>query len=103
MSTTDTLDRSTRLPLGEAAQLGTYGSYSTLRKRVASGDLRAERIGRRIFVHRGDLEAMATPVVGHPTTDAVIEKAVDRIVATAPRLSTRQRDRLVDALGGGVA
>lgn len=103
MSQTAILDRPVRVPLTKAAQIGTYGGYSTLRKKVAEGDLPAERVGRRIFVHLDDLDAMATPVVGHPTTAASIEEAIDRIVASAPRLSAEQRDRLAGLLGGGAA
>lgn len=101
MSQTDTVAHPERLPLIEAAQQGTYGGYSTLRKKVASGDLPAERVGRRIFVRQTDLEAMPTPVVGHPTDQAIIDKAIDRIVASAPRLTADQRDRLAGILGGG--
>lgn len=103
MSQTAILDRPVRVPLTKAAQIGTYGGYSTLRKKVAEGDLPAERIGRRIFVHLDDLDAMAKPVVGHPTTTASIEKAIDRIVASAPCLSPEQHDRLAEVLGGGAA
>ncbi len=103
MSQTAILDRPVRVPLTKAAQIGTYGGYSTLRKKVAEGDLPAVRVGRRIFVHLDDLDAMAEPVVGHPTTTASIEKAIDRIVASAPCLSPEQRDRLAEVLGGGAA
>lgn len=103
MSMTAVLDRPDRVPLTKAAQIGTYGGYSTLRKKVSDGELRAERVGRRIFVRLDDLEAMATPVVGHPTDREVIEKAIDRIVALAPKLSDVQRERLAGLLGGGAA
>src|SRR5699024_5464916 len=103
MSQTAILDPPVRVPLTKAAQVGTYGSYSTLRKKVADGDLPAERVGRRIFVQLEDLEAMATPVVGRPTDQATIERAINRIVGSAPSLSAEQRDRLVDVLSGGAA
>ncbi|MDE9364125.1 DNA-binding protein [Luteipulveratus sp. YIM 133132] len=103
MSTTALLDRPVRVPLTDAAKIGTYGGYSTLRKKIADGELPAERVGRRLFVRRDDLEAMATPVVGHPTEQATIEKAIERIVSSAPRLSAEHRDRLAVILGGGAA
>lgn len=103
MSQTAILDRTDRVPLTKAAQIGTYGGYSTLRRKVADGDLPAERVGRRIFVRLGDLEEMATPVVGRPTEQATIEQAIHRIVASAPRLSPEQRDRLAGILCGGTS
>src|SRR5690625_7185169 len=95
MSQTAILDPPVRVPLTKAAQVGTYGSYSTLRKKVADGDLPAERVGRRFFVPLEDLEAIVTPVVGRPTDQETIARAINRIVGSAPRLSAGPRDRRV--------
>src|SRR5690625_7507067 len=103
MSQTAILDPPVRVPLTKAAQVGTYGSYSTLRKKVADGDLPAERVGRRIFVQLEDLEAMATPVVGRTTDQATIERAINRIVGSAPSLSADQRDRIVAIICRGAS
>jgi excisionase family DNA binding protein len=90
-----------RVPLRAATELGF--AYSTLRKKIASGDLPAERFGRRLFVRVDDLEALLTPVVGRPTDDSIVETAIDRVVASAPRLTIAQRERLAVVLGGGAA
>lgn len=88
-----------RLTLQEAAQLRRIG-HSTLRRKIADGSLRAERIGRRIYVHPNDLDALAQPVVGRPTQEDALESAVARIVAAAPRLTPAQLERLAVILGG---
>lgn len=93
MLATDTLTNPSRLTLSDAAKRG-FGGYSTLRKKIASGELPAERVGRRYLIDESDLAALVTPVVGRPTERASINTAIDRIVATAPRLSREQRDRL---------
>lgn len=93
-------DTPVRLTLPQAAARN-YGGYSTLRKMIASGELPAERVGRRYLVLESDLEALATPVVGRPTERASIDAAIDRLVASAPRLSREQRERLASVLGGG--
>lgn len=87
-----------RVSLRSATEFGF--AYSTLRKKIASGDLPAERCGRRFLVRVDDLEAMLTPVVGRPTDDSIIETAIDRVVASAPRLTMAQRERLAIVLGG---
>jgi excisionase family DNA binding protein len=99
MLATDTLNNRSRLTLSDAAKRG-LGGYSTLRKKIASGELPAERVGRRYLIDESDLAALVTPVVGRPTERASINTAIDRIVATAPRLSREQRDRLASLLGG---
>lgn len=91
-----------RLTLPEGVARG-FGGYSTLRKKIASGELPAERVGRRYFILEADLEAMVAPVVGRPTEQASVSAAIDRLVASAPRLTKEQRDRLAGLLGGGVA
>lgn len=91
-----------RLSLRAAAERG-FAGYSTLRKKIASGELPAERYGRRFLVRVDDLEAMLTPVTGRPTDDSIIETAIDRVVASAPRLTIAQRERLAVVLGGGAA
>lgn len=91
-----------RLTLQEAVERG-YGGYSTLRKKIASGELPAERVGRRYLIREVDLEAMVAPVVGRPTEHASVNAAIDRLVASAPRLSREQRERLAGILGGGAA
>ncbi|MFB9797841.1 hypothetical protein ACFFON_12935 [Arthrobacter citreus] len=50
-----------------------------------------------------DLEAMVAPAVGRPTEHASVNSAIDRLVASAPRLSPEQRERLASVLGGGGA
>lgn len=91
-----------RLTLREAAARG-FGGYSTLRKKIVSGELPAERVGRRYLIREDDLEAMVAPVVGRPTENASVSAAIDRLVASAPRLSREQRERLAAVLGGGAA
>lgn len=91
-----------RRSLNEAVERG-FGGYSTLRKRIASGELPAERVGRRYLILESDLEAMVAPVVGRPTEHASVSAAIDRLVASAPRLSREQRERLAGILGGGAA
>ena len=91
-----------RRSLNEAVERG-YGGYSTLRKKIASGELPAERVGRRYLILESDLEALVAPVVGRPTEHASVSAAIDRIVASAPRLSNEQRERLANLLGGGAA
>ena len=78
-----TLSPPTRLALQEAAALG-FAGYSTLRKKIASGELPAERVGRRYFIRESDLEAMVAPATGRPTEHASINSAIDRLVASAP-------------------
>lgn len=96
---TDTQSTSpARLTLTTAVERG-YGGYSTLRKRIASGELPAERVGNRYLVRESDLEEMVAPVTGRPTERASLNTAIDRVVASAPRLSHEQRDRLASILG----
>lgn len=97
-----TLTPPKRLTLQVAAERG-FAGYSTLRKKIATGELPAERVGRRYLVREDDLESMVTPVVGRPTEHASINAAIDRLVASAPRLSHEQRERLATVLGGGTA
>lgn len=86
----------------KAAALG-FAGYSTLLRRIASGELPAERNGRNYLIRLSDLEAMVAPTVGRPTEHASVNTAIDRIVASAPRLSPEQRERLAGVLGGGAA
>lgn len=97
-----TLEQPKRVSLQTAVERR-YAGYSTLRKKIATGELPAQRVGRRYFVREDDLEAMATPVVGRPSEQAAINAAIDRLVASAPRLSSAQRDRLAGVLSGGTA
>lgn len=79
--------------LQEASQLG-YGSYQTLRLWINEGRLPAYTLGnRRVKIRVSDLEAMLVPKAPSHT-DQVINAAVQRIVASAPRLSNEQRTRL---------
>lgn len=80
----------TRVPLG----------YSTLRRKIACGELPAERVGRRILIRAADLDALTAPVVGHPADHGAIDRAVKRVVAAAPCLTADQRRHLAIALGG---
>lgn len=102
MPATHTLAPPARLTLTTAVERG-FGGYSTLRRRIASGELPAERVGRRYLIRESDLEDMVAPVAGRPTERASLNTAIDRIVASAPRLSHEQRDRLASVLGGGAA
>lgn len=97
-----TLAPPVRRTLNQAVELG-FGGYSTLRKKIASGELPAERVGRRYLILETDLEALIVPAVGRPTEQASVSAAIDRIVASAPRLSKEQRERLANLLGGGAA
>jgi excisionase family DNA binding protein len=42
------------------------GAYSTLRSRIASGELPAVRLGNRYLVREADLVAMLKPVMPKP-------------------------------------
>ena len=99
MLATDVPTNPPRITLPDAARRG-CGGYSTLRKKIASGELPAERVGGRYLIRETDLAALVTPVVGRPTERASINTAIDRILATAPRLSRDQRDRLASIFGG---
>ncbi|WCD91453.1 helix-turn-helix domain-containing protein [Microbacterium sp. nov. GSS16] len=90
---------SSRLTLQEAARRRSIGQ-STLRRKIADGILPAERIGRRIYISPGDLDALAQPIVGRPTAERSIDAAVARVVAEAPRLTPAQLERLAVILGG---
>lgn len=87
--------------LTEAAELG-YGAYSTLRNYIAAGRLKAAKVGSAYKVTREDLEAMLEPVErGRPSEVNAIDRAIDQLVKTAPRLTTEQRERLAVIIGGG--
>lgn len=94
-----TLAPPTRRTLQETGARG-FAWYSTLPKKIASGELPAERVGRRYLILESDLEAMVAPVIGRPTEDASITAAIDRLIASAPQLSREQREHLADLLGG---
>lgn len=79
-----------RVPLG----------YSTLRRKIASGEPPAERVGRRLIIRAADLDALTAPVVGPPADQAAIDRAVKRVAAAAPCLTADQRRDLAIALGG---
>ena len=84
--------------LRESVELG-YGGYSTLRKYIAQGKLRAHKIGGLLKVRREDLEAIVEPAGPEPKfTD--IEAAVERLVASAPPLTDEQVRRLASLFGG---
>jgi len=85
------------ISLQQAAALG-YGGYSTLRKHIADGRLPAVRVGRRVKVHRKDLDALAIPTAVSPNT---LDDAVLRAVQAAPHLTDEQRSKLRAVLGGG--
>lgn len=97
-----TLSTPPRVSPREAAALG-FAGYSTLLRRIASGELLAERNGRNYLIRISDLEAMVAPAVGRPSEQTSVNAAIDRLVASAPRLSPAQRERLADVLGGGAA
>lgn len=75
-------DEKTLLPLQDAVAEG-FGGYSTLRKYISEGYLRASKIGGRIKIERADLEALKRPTGRQPTFED-IESAVSRIAAAAP-------------------
>lgn len=103
MPATAPLDSPARLTLTDAASRGCFGGYSTLRKRIADGELSAERVGRRYLVRESDLEALVAPAVGRPTERAALDRAVDRIVSSAPRLTREQRAELSRLLSPAAA
>ncbi|RAV34765.1 helix-turn-helix domain-containing protein [Corynebacterium heidelbergense] len=82
------------LSLHEASELG-YGGYSTLRKYISDGRLPHHRLGRRIRVRRGDLDALLTSADCDP-----VDAAIDRLLAAAPPLTAEQTRRLRDLLEG---
>lgn len=93
-----TSDLSHYLNLSEAVELG-YGSYQTLRRYIADGQLPAVKIGGRVKVLRADLDALAVPK--QPVSFETVEAAVERIVASAPPLTDAQCRRLAALFGGG--
>lgn len=92
-------DEKTLVTLQDAVAEG-FGGYSTLRKYISEGYLRASKIGGRIKIERADLEALKRPT-GHQPTLEDIESAVSRITAAAPPLNDQQIHRLARLLGGG--
>lgn len=82
------------LTLYEAEELG-YGAYSTLRTWIRQGKLPAFKTGSRVKVKLEDLENLATPH-GRNTLDA----AIDKLVASAPKLTESQKTRISELLGG---
>lgn len=74
-----------------------YGAYSTLRARIASGELPARRVGRLLKVRQSDLDTLSTPTSS--TFSREIDEAIDMVVAAAPPLSDAQRGKLADLLG----
>ena len=91
-------DEKTLLTLQDAVAEG-FSGYSTLRKYISEGHLRARKLGGRIKIERADLEALKRPTGRQPTFED-IESAVSRIAA-APPLSDQQIHRLARLLGGG--
>lgn len=87
-----------RLSLQQAVAEG-YGGYSTLRRRVTTGQLPSERLGRRIMVRRAHLEALVGPASADDL-QAQLEQAAERAAAAAPQLSEATRERLRELLGG---
>lgn len=75
-----------------------YGAYSTLRQYIAKGKLPAVRVGRLLKVRQSDLDALGVPAC--PALSHEVDKAIDKIVAAAPPLSSTQREKLVGLLGG---
>lgn len=76
---------------------------TTIRRRVASGDLHAYRLGSRVIrVDLNELESLLD--VGAPTSASAgdrLAEHVARVVAQAPPLSPAQRDRIAALLRGG--
>lgn len=95
---TPTAQHLTLVSLQEAVDLG-YGGYSTLRAYIADGRLKAFKVGRRWRLRLEDLEQLEIPAPGHPTDQAAVDAAIARLVATAPRLTAEQRERLAVILG----
>ncbi|MGL4831658.1 MAG: helix-turn-helix domain-containing protein [Propionibacteriaceae bacterium] len=93
-STAAPLDGPCYLTLQEAVAEG-YGAYSTLRSWIAKGKLPAYKTGSRVKVLRTDLDALVIPAGGDP-----VNAAIDKVVAAAPSLTTKQTRRLRDLLGG---
>ncbi|PCC45838.1 helix-turn-helix domain-containing protein [Brevibacterium aurantiacum] len=83
--------------LKDAVALG-YGSYQTLRRYIADGRLPTAKIGGRVKLLRADLDALVVPTA--PSNREPIESAVERVVAAAPPLTPKQRERLAVILGG---
>ncbi|HCG55822.1 MAG: helix-turn-helix domain-containing protein [Microbacteriaceae bacterium] len=77
--------------LQSAVDLG-YGAYSTLRRYIADGRLPAVKIGSRLKVRRADLDALA--VSAGPVAATELDRAVERVLASAPALTDAQRERL---------
>lgn len=84
--------------LKEAVSLG-FGGYSTLRKSISQGKLRAHKIGGLIKVRREDLDTLVESVRPEPTFEDV-EEAIEQIVANAPALTDEQCRRLAAVFGG---
>lgn len=91
----NTQTQTSLLTLAEAVEEG-YGAYSTLRSYVSDGRLPATRCGRRILIHREDLDALRRPA--RSVTDiAAWARAVAR---TAPPLSQEKAAEVARILQG---
>ncbi|WP_426716783.1 excisionase family DNA-binding protein [Corynebacterium auriscanis] len=95
------------LSLREASELG-YGGNSTLRKKIATGQLPAIRVGRQYRVLQSDLEALAEPV--SPGPGNILESIPDHIrdwardvASSAPPLTASQAAAVTRIIQGGAA
>lgn len=90
------------ISLQEGAARG-YAAESTLRAWIADGRLPAVKIGGRVKITVEDLDALAIPKTTQKAARSgeEVDAAVARVVASAPRLTNEQRERLAVILGGG--
>ncbi|WP_334144603.1 helix-turn-helix domain-containing protein [Corynebacterium nuruki] len=91
----NTQTQTSLLTLAEAVDEG-YAAYSTLRSWIAKGRLPATRCGRRILIHREDLDALC-----HPARSVTDITAWARAIArTAPPLSQEKAAEVARILQG---
>ena len=100
MGTTAPAPTERYISLQEAVDEG-YGAYSTIRMWIDQGKIPAVKAGRRVKIRRSDLEKFVHPIEVSPRAAEVsLARAVENVVAAAPRLSTEQIARLREVLGG---
>lgn len=84
-----------------------YGGYSTLRKHARAGLVASEKVGRRVYLERSDLDHLREPTPVEPRAadplDTVIREWAERQAVTAPPMSARDALIVARILRAGAA